>query len=491
MQNLTHASKVRPYARKLRLNYSPFEVAAAFHKEDYFVFLDSSRVDTNQGRYSVLAWEPEVVLRSKGNKVDVRAGGEWQRSVENPFEALRRLLQRRQPEWQLPNGFRFGGGAIGYLGYDLFPFIESYETLNAVDDLSLPDCCLGFYETVLVFDHLENEWIVSGISPSLSGVDCDRRLEQRLAQIEQAITPRLQIKAAPDSSLKSESNPSESNMTESQYFAAVREALDHIYAGDIYQVNLSQRFCHQLNSSPFELFSSLRMSNPSFYGAYLNCADHFIISSSPELFLSSANNYIETRPIKGTRPRGRTRVEDERLEAELRNSYKDAAELAMIVDLKRNDLGRVCEYGTVEVVQHRYLERLPTLFHTISIVRGRLRENVDAVDILRATFPGGSITGCPKIRAIKIIDDLEPTRRHVYTGAIGFIGFDGNMTLNIAIRTLIAVGNRVYYQVGGGIVADSVPEKEYTETLDKAFALRRAIDSAARAVMRPPDSQTS
>jgi para-aminobenzoate synthetase component 1 len=218
--------------------------------------------------------------------------------------------------------------------------------------------------------------------------------------------------------------------------------------------------------------------SPSFYGAYLNCGDHVVISSSPELFLKQSGRSVETRPIKGTRPRGRNAEEDGAMKQQLIGSTKEAAELTMIVDLERNDLGRVSEYGSVQVAQHRYVEELPTLFHTVSTVRSRLREDATTADLLRATFPGGSISGCPKIRAIEIIDELEPVQRHVYTGAIGFIGVD-DLRLSIAIRTMTVAHNRVYYHVGSGIVADSDPEKEYEETLQKAAGMRTAIEACS------------
>jgi para-aminobenzoate synthetase component 1 len=264
-------------------------------------------------------------------------------------------------------------------------------------------------------------------------------------------------------------------MSRERYIESIETALRHIAAGDIYQLNVSQRFSRPIVAEPFELFSSLRDVNPSFYGAYLNCADHVVISSSPELFLRRRGASIETRPIKGTRPRGVTRDADLALERELLASEKEAAELAMIVDLERNDLGRICDFGTVEVTERRYVDRLPTLLHTVATIRGHLRADVHVVDILRATFPGGSISGCPKISAIEIIDSLEPSWRHVYTGAIGFIGFGGEMTLSVAIRTLLIKEGRVHYHVGAGIVADSVPEAEYIETLQKAAAIEAAI----------------
>ena len=404
------------------MDCTPYEIAAAFHDEDGFAFLDSSRNDAGQGRYSILAWRPQSVLRMRD---------------ENPFPAIDRFL-RSNPK----------GGVIGYFSYDLFRYLEQYKDLKAVDDLGLPDCCLMAYDRLLVFDHQTQRW-TGNVEP--------RAAKPAACRIGEAT----------------------GEMTREQYVAGVERALEYIAAGDIYQVNLAQRFSHPFEGSPFALFSALRKLSPSFYGAYLNCGDHVVISSSPELFLSQQGRMIETRPIKGTRPRGANREEDQQLKEDLLGSAKEAAELTMIVDLERNDLGRVCEYGSVEVSQHRYVEELPTLFHTISTVRGRLREGVGAVDVLRATFPGGSISGCPKIRAIEIIDELEPVRRHVYTGAIGFIGAE-DMRLSIAIRTMTVAHNRVYYHVGSGIVADSDPVREYEETLQKAEGMRQAIEACGK-----------
>ena len=404
------------------MDCTPYEIAAAFHEEPGFAFLDSSRNDAGQGRYSILAWRPQSVLRMRD---------------ENPFPAIDRFL-RSNPK----------GSVIGYFSYDLFRYLEQYKDLKAVDDLGLPDCCLMAYDRLLVFDHQTQRW-TGNVEP--------RAAKPAACRIGEAT----------------------GEMTREQYVAGVERALEYIAAGDIYQVNLAQRFSHPFEGSPFALFSALRKLSPSFYGAYLNCGDHVVISSSPELFLSQQGRMIETRPIKGTRPRGANREEDQQLKEDLLGSAKEAAELTMIVDLERNDLGRVCEYGSVEVSQHRYVEELPTLFHTISTVRGRLREGVGAVDVLRATFPGGSISGCPKIRAIEIIDELEPVRRHVYTGAIGFIGAE-DMRLSIAIRTMTVAHNRVYYYVGSGIVADSDPVREYEETLQKAEGMRQAIEACGK-----------
>jgi len=400
------------------MNCTPYDIAAAFHDEEYFAFLDSSRTDGDQGRYSILAWQPRRVLRIKN---------------ENPFPAVDRLL-RSSPR----------GGVIGYFSYDVFRFLEQYKNLQAIDDVQLPDCCLMAYDNVLVFDHRTQTW---------SG----------------------EVEYGPPKIRDCRIGEAQSGMSRDAYVGAVQRALEYIAAGDIYQVNLAQRFSHAFEGSPFALFSALRRVSPSFYGAYLNCGDHVVISSSPELFLRQQGRMIETRPIKGTRPRGRDQQEDRAFKEELIASAKEAAELTMIVDLERNDLGRVCDYGTVEVIDHRYVEELPTLFHTVSTVRGRVREGTGAVDILRATLPGGSISGCPKIRAIEIIDELEPVRRHVYTGAIGFIA-GNDLRLSVAIRTMTVARGRLYYHVGSGIVADSDPAHEYEETLQKAAGMRRGIE---------------
>ncbi|HEY2385042.1 MAG TPA: aminodeoxychorismate synthase component I [Terriglobia bacterium] len=400
----------------------PLYAAAGLHQEEYFAFLDSSRSGGNQGRYSILARRPRDVVRTKG---------------ENPFPAIDRLLKA---------GAR--GGVIGYFSYDLFRFLEQYKNLEAVDDLGLPDCCLMAYDEVLVFDHQTQQW------------------NREIPHLSRPANGQCTV------------GKPEQNMTKERYLANVKRALEYIAAGEIYQVNLSQRFSRPFSGSPFTMFSLLRHMSPSFYGAYLNCGDHAVISSSPELFLKKTGKTIETRPIKGTQARGRNPEEDRAMREELLQSAKESAELTMVVDLERNDLGRICEYGSVEVAEHRYIDELPTLFHTVSTVRGRLRSDVSAVDILRATFPGGSISGCPKIRAIEVIDELEPTRRHVYTGAIGYFAPDGDFTLNVAIRTMVVAAGRLHYQVGGGIVADSNPEREYQETLDKAAAMEKAIETA-------------
>jgi para-aminobenzoate synthetase component 1 len=266
-----------------------------------------------------------------------------------------------------------------------------------------------------------------------------------------------------------------SNFSHEEYLEAVKDAREYICAGDIFQVNLSQRFEAELNISPYELYQRLRKINPAPFASYLNFDEVSVVSASPERFLKVQGDWVETRPIKGTRPRGKSVTEDKALAQELLSSAKDRAENVMIVDLERNDIGRVCRYGTVKVSELTSLEKYPTVFHLTSTVTGRLRPDKNRFDLLKATFPGGSITGAPKVRAMGIIDELEPTRRSIYTGSIGYLSFSGEMDLNIVIRTFLVKSGRAYFQVGGGIVYDSEPEAEYEETLDKARALIQAL----------------
>ncbi|MHC4322036.1 MAG: anthranilate synthase component I family protein, partial [Planctomycetota bacterium] len=280
-----------------------------------------------------------------------------------------------------------------------------------------------------------------------------------------------------------------SNFSKENYLRAVERAKQYINPGDIYQVNLSQRFQTQIEPSPYEIYKRLRKINPASFSSYLKFDNKYIVSSSPERFLSLQNapdstgkqsegvaRNIQTRPIKGTRPRGKDEGINKKMQKELISSKKDDAELAMIVDLERNDLGRVCNYNTVKVTEKKKLEVHPTVYHLVATVEGKLHSRYDEIDLLKATFPGGSITGAPKVRAMQIIDELEPTKRSVYTGAMGYLSFNGNIDLNIAIRTFLVKDDHIFFQVGGGIVADSNPEDEYQETMHKARALIETLE---------------
>jgi len=408
-------------------------------EQPYGFWLDSALADDRLGRSSLFGAEPGLVLRSRGLAVELWTHGGTHRFSGSPFEVLRELLRERAGR---------PGAAVGYLAYELKRFVEDVPSA-AVDDLGLPECHLCFYDRVTRFD-------------------------PRPAATGHAVPPRhspLDDAEAPPS-----------NFDPDAYKRAVQRVRDYIVAGDVYQVNLSQRFSLPLAGDPFDAYLRLRGRNPAPFAAYISMPEARVLSASPERFLSfdPATRRVQTRPIKGTRPRGRTPGEDEGLAAELLASAKDRAENVMIVDLERNDLGRVAVIGSVRVTELAAPETLPTVFHLTSTVEATLRDDRDLVDLLLAAFPGGSITGAPKIRAMEIIDELEPMARGVYTGAIGYIGFDGRMDLNIAIRTIVVKGGMAYFQAGGGIVADSDPEMEYQETLHKAWALADAVTGACR-----------
>ena len=379
-------------------------------------------------------------MRSKRNSVTLEwAEGNTERLKANPFVVLKDLLKRFKTK-AVKAGAPFIAGAVGYFGYDMKDLLEKLPDI-AKDDIGLADCIIGFYDKIAVYNSRRCN------TGSCNTGSCDR-----------FNAPELR-----------------SNFTKEAYIKTVNRAKEYIKKGDIYQVNLSQRFESRLDMEPYELYLRLRDFSPAPFSSYLNFGDCAVISSSPERFLMKQGSYIETRPIKGTRPRSKDPMMDGFNRNELVKSYKDRAEHIMIVDLERNDLGRICEYGSVKPTEFIALERYPNVFHLVSTISGKLRKDIDPIDCLTATFPGGSITGAPKIRSMEIIEELEPVKRGIYTGAIGYISFDGNMDTSIAIRTMLVKGKKLYFQAGGGIVADSDPESEYAETLDKARGMLQAI----------------
>lgn len=387
---------------------------------------------------------------------------------ENPFPALRQALARFP--WQggeerppLP----FFGGWVGYFSYELLHFIERIPRSVTVTH-TFPHLELRFYPEVLAYDHRRQVWIASSLVPAEQAPDEAELVVKRLAGfLEEPLPPR-----DPAPALKGQLA---SNFTRTEYETSVGKVLAYIAAGDAYQVNLSQRFSGRLGVTPMELAARLSEVSPAPFGAFLQHGNRAIVSASPERFFRLRDRGVETCPVKGTRPRGDTPAEDGRLRRELWESAKECAELTMITDLLRNDLGRVCEYGSVEVVVARELQTFSNVHHACSKVRGKLRPGADIVALLRATLPGGSVTGAPKVRAMEIIEELEPSARGPYCGAIGYIGVDGGVDLNIAIRTILCEGEKLSFQVGGGIVADSDPAREYEETLHKARGILRAL----------------
>ena len=455
-----------PVAVELTTAPEPVDAFERVLGETEPVFLDGGRDLETQGRYSFVACNPFATLRSKNGTIRV-----WERGVGetisegSPFDALGELLQRfRVP--RRPGPVPFMGGAMGYFSYDLCHHVERLPR-TAVDDLGFPDLALGFYDTVAAWDSLQGRtYLIAAPLPGLASAE--ERIEALAELIGREHVPAPEPKGPCGSGMVG-------NFIPEDYVAAVAQAKEYIATGDIFQVNLSQRFTADLLVEPWQLYRRERAMNPAPFAAYLGFCDGIVASHSPERFLLVQEGAVTTRPIKGTRPRGETPEEDRRLGEELLNSEKDRAELVMIVDLERNDLGRVCSYGSVRVPELLTLESYATVHHLVSTVVGRLHEGRTITDLLKATFPGGSITGAPKVRSMEIIDELEPTQRAVYTGAIGWLGFDGDMDLNIVIRTFLINGGRVHWQVGGGIVADSDPVDEYEETLAKGIALKRAL----------------
>ena len=440
----------------------PFDYLKALAQQPYPVLLESSLCDGHLGRFSLLCWDPFRKLTCRGGIVeaeDMRAGTRTA-AGENPFKALSTALASYR--FAAPPGFDlpFAGGAVGYFSYDLRHSVEKLPRCCTYD-LAVPEFILCFYDRALVFDHVRA--VTHYVGPAGSSAPSSPP-----AGAQGPALPEV------------ESLELTSNFTRAGYVEAVDRVKEYIAAGDIFQANLSQRFEGPCATEGLTVYERLRAINPAPFSAYLKYPEFEVISSSPERFLLLEGDHVTTRPIKGTRPRIEgDEAFNQRMREELLRSAKDHAELAMIVDLERNDLGRVCRYGSVQVREHAVLETYPTVYHLVSTVEGRLyREQYDEFALLRATFPGGSITGAPKIRAMEIIEELEPHARNVYTGAIGYVSFHGRMDLNIVIRTMLRMGGRIYMQVGGGIVADSDPESEYRETLYKGKALFQAVGAA-------------
>jgi para-aminobenzoate synthetase component 1 len=426
------------------------------------------------GQRSLLLFSSGPSVCCRGEQVTLSRGGQRRQFAADPFSVLQDLLGEFETPAPAP-GAPLCGAAVGYLGYDLCHFVEELPRTVA-DDLGLPDMFLHFCPVVVTFDHESGQcWV--GWTDTGQGVETCLAHQLAARLIAAGTSPRHAPPSTHHSQLTTHHPPLTSNFTHQAYVDAVRRAQDYILAGDIYQVNLSQRFAAPMPVPPWTLYRRLQTINPAPFAAYLDYGSFQILSASPErfLWLDPHSRRMHTRPIKGTRPRGADPDSDRRNAQELLASEKDHAEHVMIVDLERNDLGRVARTGSVHVAERAVLETFPTVHHLTSTVEATLRDDCDRVDLLRATFPGGSITGAPKIRAMEIIDELEPTKRGVYTGAIGYFGFDGSLDLNIVIRTMVVQDGTAYFHAGGGIVADSDPEAEYQETLDKARALVEAL----------------
>lgn len=433
---------------------------APWASRPWAVLLDSGRRRGERARYDIFAADPYLTLITRGDWTEVRTRRRAEISAADPFQLLKGLLCKvRSRPLPLP----FAGGAIGYFAYDLGRRIERLPNIAAVD-LDLPDLAIGIYDWAVVVDHREQRSYLVG-----QGRD-ERTFDEwgRIRELVEQPTPEAHAAFLVRS-------PLHSNLDRCEYGRAFRRIKRYIHDGDCYQVNFAQRFSARVEGDLWFAYRRLQALNPAPFSAYLNLPDVVVLSSSPERFLCVRDGRVETRPIKGTRPRAPDPLRDWELARELRESPKDRAENLMIVDLLRNDLGKCCAIGSVQVPALFEVECFATVHHLVSTVTGRLEEGRHALDLLRGCFPGGSITGAPKLRAMQIIEDLEPHRRGVYCGAIGYIGFDGAMDTNIAIRTLVLHGGWLHAWAGGGIVYDSEEEQEYQETLDKAEAMLRLL----------------
>jgi anthranilate synthase component 1 len=438
--------------------------------------LESVEGGEQVGRYSFLGVNPKGMIVAQHNTVTItRHGVSTTRDLapgEDPLRCIETEFERVKPA-RLEGLPRFVGGAVGFLGYDVVRYFERLPA-TASDDLNVPDMAFLLVDTLVIFDHAKHQLIVLANAhntgdPDAAYDDAVRRIDQIIDALGQPVPYLDEPPAVQDGELRS-------NMTREQYEANVRAAKEYIAAGDAFQIVLSQRFTRQTSAPPFTIYRALRALNPSPYMFFLRFDDDLcLIGASPEMMVRLEDGIASVRPIAGTRPRGADEADDVRLETELLADEKERAEHVMLVDLGRNDLGRVCDYGTVSVPDMMYIERYSHVMHIVSRVQGKIRQGMNAFDLLRATFPAGTLSGAPKVRAMEIIEELEGTRRGPYGGAVGYFSFDGSMDTCITIRTMLMRGSTVTFQSGAGIVADSDPAREYDESVNKARAVASAI----------------
>ncbi|ANV69201.1 aminodeoxychorismate synthase component I [Bacillus cereus] len=433
------------------------------------ILLESGR----GGRYNIVGLNPVAVIRGKDETLHISESGKETIKRGNPLDLMQEYMEQWKTDYN-PEYPPFQGGAIGYFSYDCIRYIEKLPSL-AEDDINIPDIFFLLFDDVFVYDQKEQVlWVITHY------IDKYEEAKERLNEWKS-----LWMTEAPEVTVPFESPEKKSEavaFTEAGFMKAVECIQEYIGAGDVFQVNLSTRQERTLQTHPLEIYTSLREINPSPYMGYLELGDFQIVSGSPELLIKKQGTEVSTRPIAGTRSRGADEQEDEELARELIENEKERAEHVMLVDLERNDLGRVCKYGTVEVDEFMVIEKYSHVMHIVSNVRGEVEEDKDAFDLVKAVFPGGTITGAPKIRTMEIIEELEPVRRGIYTGSIGWIGYSGDTELNIVIRTLLAKDGKAHVQAGAGIVIDSNPENEYKESLKKAIALWRAKERSEETV---------
>jgi anthranilate synthase component 1 len=455
---------------------TPVAAFLKLDRGDFSFLLESVEGGEKWGRYCFLGGEPSIVFQSKGRRVEITRDGhtEVQEGVD-PLEALKHLMRDFHPV-EVEGLPRFFGGAVGYLSYDMVRFFERLPD-QTTDDLNVPDSMFMLTDTIVIFDHMLQK--IKVVSNALVDGPPEKAYQQAIAKIEQLIA-RLRQPPPPRPTRPAPAGPLTltSTFTKQTYERIVERAKEYIRAGDIIQVVPSQRLEAAIDVDPFDIYRTLRTVNPSPYMFYLKFRDLRLVGSSPEVNVRLEGSLIELRPLAGTRRRGQHAAEDQAITAELMQDPKERAEHIMLVDLGRNDVGRVAKIGSVKVTELLQVEKYSHVMHLVSHVVGELAEGKDCYDVMRATFPQGTVSGAPKIRAMEIIEELEPTKRGPYAGAVGYFSYSGNMDTCIALRTMTVKGNIAFVQAGGGVVADSVPELEYEETLNKASALMRAIELA-------------
>jgi len=441
--------------------------------------LESIEGGEKWARYSFLGSGPARIFRCRGQHYEILNGGEIEEQGESkdPLDVMRRFMAPYHPV-EVEGLPRFFGGFVGYLGYDMIRFIEDIPDLKP-RTIGAFDACFLLTEKLLIFDNMRQKIKVVCNVHLTANCDPRRAYQDAVAAIDELIEQlRQPLPARQKASSNNQRVDFTANFSVDQFKTAVERCKEYVRAGDVIQIVLSQRFSADLAADPFDIYRALRTINPSPYMFFLRFEDTLVIGASPEVLVRKEGDMVEVRPIAGTKPRGATPVIDQALEKELLGDPKERAEHIMLVDLGRNDLGRVCRTGSVKVSELMVIERYSHVMHIVSNVQGTLQPGLDAFDVFRATFPAGTLSGAPKIRAMEIIEELEPSRREVYGGAVGYFSFSGNMDMAIAIRTLVVQGNRIHLQAGAGIVADSDPEAEYQETLNKARGVRKAVELA-------------
>ncbi len=466
---------------------------SAFYKlmpDDFAFLLESVEGGEKVARYSFLGSQPSVLFQSKGHKVTIEylaKGEKVSKEYEDPLTALEEVMHNYQPV-NIEGLPQFHGGAVGYMSYDMVRFVEELPD-DTEDELQLPDCFFMIAETILIFDHVNHQ--IKVVANAQIDGDVDAAYTDAVGKIDAlvekltTVSEKIAIRNSSNYTKTHQKSPPDlqSNFTKPAYEDVVRRAKEYIAAGDIIQVVPSQRFSRAVSVDSFDVYRALRVVNPSPYMFYLKCNGFDIVGASPEMMVRVEDGLVQTRPIAGTLPRGKTDAEDREFEQKLLADPKERAEHVMLVDLGRNDLGKVSEYHTVEVTDLMIVERFSHVMHIVSHVIGRLRDNLSAFDVIRACLPAGTLSGAPKIRAMEIIDELEPTRRGPYGGAVGYFSFSGSADTAITIRTAVIKDGVAYVQAGGGVVADSVPENEYYETMNKARALLNAIEMAEQGLL--------